>query len=172
MYISQADLEGAIAFTSDLSQPFEPGDALELTWDVVAELDPHLSSFTASIVLDHDSEFVPLGDPSALLIDMPDVSTDSARILLTAAGGLNRLKYFFSPEFTIRPDSRIGDAPPTITLTTPPAGSYRSGEVVPIASTASDDEAVHSFTLMASDDGGLAWHRLASELPADQTTDD
>lgn len=177
MFISVAGLGGEVEFTMDLEQPFEPGDSLLVTWDSMA-IDPLLGTAQALLLLDVDSEFVPLSGTSIgsgglpSLVDMPDVSTDSARIALTATGGLNRRKTFYSPTFSIRPDERIGDPAPTIELLSPSGGTFPSGGTVPIAWTASDDEGIHSFLIMASYDGGDVWHHLTKDLPPTQTSYD
>ncbi|MCA9291407.1 MAG: hypothetical protein KDA25_09775, partial [Phycisphaerales bacterium] len=168
MYITVAGLEGDLEFTSDFDQVFQPGDSLDLTWSITG-LDGELSGLDGSILFDADSEFVPLGVQT--FIAMPDVSTDSARITIAAYGGLNRLKYFFSPEFSIRPDPLVGDEPPTVTLTSG-GGAYAGGDIVPLSWTASDDEGIHSFVLMASYDGGETWHDLTEDLAPDARSHD
>jgi hypothetical protein len=171
MYISVEGLAGDVEFTSDFDQQFEPGSSLAVTWNS-NNLDPLFTSGQATLLLDPDSEFVPLPSSSVsagqlpALIEMPDVSTDSARIMLTATGGLNRRKVFFSPEFSIRPDARIGDAPPSITISSPSPVNFEGGTAVPIRWDASDDEGIRSFLIMASYDGGGVWRRITDDLPA------
>ncbi len=100
---------------------------------------------------------------------LPYSSTDTARIVvLTTFGAGGRLNYSFSDYFSIRPDARFGDAPPVIETTSPAAGQqYSGGGVIPVRWTASDDEALRSFTIQASYDGGRGWHSVARDLPAD-----
>ncbi len=100
---------------------------------------------------------------------LPYSSTDTARIVvLTTFGAGGRLNYSFSDYFSIRPDVRFGDAPPVINTTSPAAGQqYTGGGIIPVRWTASDDEALRSFTIQASYDGGRGWHSVARDLPAD-----
>ncbi len=99
---------------------------------------------------------------------MPDISTDRARFRFDATGTLNQVKSFYSPWFSIRPDPLLGDAAPQVSLTSNHTGqSYAGGAVVNIAWTASDDEALRSFDIRASYDGGTRWMIVARDLPAD-----
>jgi len=97
---------------------------------------------------------------------MPYVSTDTARVWVTFfLGAGNRTVSFRSQPFTIRPDARLGDAPPAIALTSPADGAaFQAGDVVPIAWSASDDQGLRAIRLFFSTDGGETWTRLV-ELP-------
>lgn len=99
---------------------------------------------------------------------MPDISTDRARFRFDATGTLNQVKSFYGPWFSIRPDPLLGDAAPQVALTSSHTGqAYAGGTVVNIAWTASDDEALRSFDIRASYDGGTRWMIVARDLPAD-----
>lgn len=100
---------------------------------------------------------------------MPYSSTDTARLLIiTTFGAGGRLAYWFSDYFSIRPDDRIGDEPPAVTVTSPAAGdTYFGTGVVPVRWDASDDEGLRSFRIQASYDGGRTWHSVVRDLPGD-----
>ena len=104
-------------------------------------------------------------------VKLPYISTDSARIAVKSQGSVNNVKWFYTEPFAIRPDPRYPDAPPSVSMTSPAAGqSYTAGEVVPISWTASDDEAIRSFTLLYSTDGGRTWLTMAENLPPTTTS--
>jgi hypothetical protein len=125
------------------------------------------------LFVDGDQRVLPLGalisETGCLRAELPTVSTDSARIGLKLYGSTNDFAWTFTPEFAIRPDARVGDAPPAVAVTAPAGGTFAPGAVVPISWTASDDERVRGFTLQASYDGARTWHQLA-DLPASATT--
>jgi hypothetical protein len=99
-------------------------------------------------------------------IRIPHASTDRARIALRAEGNFNRDEWYFTDYFTIRPDPRFGDAPPTIDVTSPSAGQvFVGGRVVPIAWTASDDKGLREFRIQASFNGGYTFHTIETSLP-------
>lgn len=100
-------------------------------------------------------------------IRLPCVSTDRARLVVRAYGSYNRMKYFFSPTFSIRPDARLGDAPPVVTITSPqPGQTFPAGGSIPVTWTSSDDQGVRSMRLYASSDAGRTWQHVADHLPA------
>jgi len=98
----------------------------------------------------------------------PEISTDTARLAIRASNNSNDVKWFFAPGyFSIRHDARLNLVPPSVQLLTPPAGaSFAAGSVVPITWSASDDEALYSFDVQVSYDGGRTWHILAKDLSA------
>lgn len=102
---------------------------------------------------------------------VPGVSTDLARIIVAhTVGAGGRIRYEYSDYFSIRPAALIGDAPPLVQLDGPPLASYAGGSIVPLSWTASDDEALRSFSIQASYDGGRAWNVLVEDLPATTTS--
>ncbi len=104
-------------------------------------------------------------------LEMPYISSDTVRLVYAIYGPAHLVKYVFSPFFTIRPDPRIGDAPPTISLLSPTSGQrYPAGGVVPISWTASDDEGLRGFDIVVSYDGGQRWQTIAKDLPATATS--
>ncbi len=98
----------------------------------------------------------------------PDASTDLARFAVRV-GGASDGPWIFSPVFTIRPDARVGDAPPAVTLTSPAGGSYSPGSTLPIAWAASDDRGLRWFDVQVSYNAGRTWSFVARRLP-NQTT--
>ncbi len=100
---------------------------------------------------------------------LPYSSSDTARIVVvTTFGAGGRLHYSFGDYFSIRPDTRFGDAAPAVEIRSPLAGSsYSGGSTIPINWTASDDESLRSFRIQASYDGGRTWHYVATDLPAE-----
>jgi hypothetical protein len=167
--ISTGTIAGNVTITTDLTGPFRAGDDTPpLCWDEVGT-DPYVSNYSY-LVFDGDTRSIPLGGTTtnclSLNLEMPFVSSDSARVVLSLSDGLNRVKHFFSNSFAVRPDSRLGDAAPTIGLTDPLGGEiFLAGGTVPVRWTASDDTGLRSFDIQASYDGGRTWHFLAEGLP-------
>jgi hypothetical protein len=171
--IPSGEMRGELTFTSNIAgQTFRPGERTNITW-TAAGYDPTDSDFYIYIVL-NDRTFISQGGAflhyGSWEVKMPYVSTDVARIAVATSSTSNRIKWFYSPYFKIRPDTRIGDAPPSIALTLPADGaSYNAGDTVPIAWTASDDESMRSYNLQVSYDNGRAWSMLAEDLPGTTT---
>jgi hypothetical protein len=104
-------------------------------------------------------------------IKLPHISSNRVRIGLVVLNGMNRLRWFFTPYFSVRPDARIHDAPPKITLQSPTSGqSFSSGSPINVAWTASDDESVRSYELHASYNGGRSWHLVEQNIPGSATS--
>lgn len=160
---------GSVEFTTDLSQPFEIGQSVPLCYNFT----PPGAPIEGFLLLEGDETFVSLGaviggcavlDPT-----MPAVSTDRARFALTNFGGLG--DWYYSDYFQIRPNALAGDAAPSITMLSPLDGdAFVGGGIVPFAWTASDDEALRSFDIQVSFDGGRYWTTIARDLPADVTS--
>ncbi|HEY0607336.1 MAG TPA: choice-of-anchor J domain-containing protein, partial [Herpetosiphonaceae bacterium] len=135
--IPSGEATGNLTITSDLRGPFRAGDNVPICW-TASGLGLYADSFEAFLFLDGNQRTVPLGGLAtpgclSLPLTMPFVSTDSARVGVKIYGTYNRVKWFFSEPFTIRPDSRIPDAAPTVTLLSPTNGaSITPGSVVPI----------------------------------------
>ncbi len=166
-----APFTGSLVATSPAAGSYRPGDSLT----TCAAVTPVVGSTYATIELDNDESSVSLGSLNisgatactTLPAQLPDVSTDRARIRYDATGALNQVRSFYGPYFSIRPDALLGDAPPTVALTSTHAGaSYPGGSTVNINWSASDDEALRSFDIRASFDGGSRWFIVARDLPA------
>jgi hypothetical protein len=131
----------------------------------------------AALSFDGDRRMIPLGSSFSgclvLQTSAPFISSDTVRFSLHTQGTTNRVKHFFSDYFTVRPDPRLGDEPPAVTMTTPVGGeSFPGGSIVPIVWTAVDDEAIRFIDIQASFDGGRTWHLIAEELPPATTSFD
>jgi hypothetical protein len=97
---------------------------------------------------------------------VPTVSTDRARFIFRGQGNQNDDYWYFSEYFSIRPDPRFGDTPPTVEMTAPLAGaSFVGGGVIPIAWTAQDDDPIREFRIQASLNGGRTFHTIAENIP-------
>ena len=99
---------------------------------------------------------------------LPFLSTDSVRFVVSFGNTTNNRKYWYSPFFKMRPNSLLGDSPPMVNLITPHAGDATApGAIVPITWTASDDEGLRAFDLIASYDNGRTWNPIVRDLPGD-----
>jgi hypothetical protein len=152
-----------------------PGDSVQ----ACATPSGTVGSMYATLELDNDESGVPLGGVfqsgsnacTVLGLQVPDVSTDRARIRFDGTASLNQVRSYYGPYFTIRPDPMLGDAPPTVSLISAHAGqAYVGGSVITIAWTAADDEALRGFDIRASLDGGTRWFIVARDLPASATS--
>ncbi len=166
-----APFTGSMEATSPAAGTYRPGDSLQ----TCATVTPVVGSTSATIELDNDETAISLGDIfvsgtmgcTVLPAQVPDVSTDRARIRYDATSSLNMVKSFYGPYFSIRPDPILGDAAPVIALTsTHTNAAYPGGTTIPITWTASDDEALRSFDIRASFNGGTRWFIVARDLPA------
>lgn len=176
LLIPSGDMSGTATVTTDLTGPFGPGQHSELCYET-QDLDEFFGGVDAFLFLEGERRVVPLGGlatPSGCLptgFDMPYASADTVRVGLRINGtGGNRVRWSFDNRFAVRPDSRLGDGPPSVSLTNPvPGASYEAGTVVPVQWAASDDESVRSFDLEVSLDGGLTFQPIVRDLPADAT---
>jgi len=153
--------------------------ALAGSYEIGGSVDICASNFSGGVLpndawllLENDQRIISLGfftgTCTVLPADMPSVSTDRARILLTSSAGLG--DYYFSQPFEIRPDPMMGDAPPAVTMTSPMHGDmFTAGTLVPIRWTANDDVALRGFDILASYDGGRRWSAIVRDLAATDT---
>jgi hypothetical protein len=164
---TQDQPQPTLSFLTDLSGPFTMGEEIDVCWDYSGLG----GTFEVNLLNDADLDAVPYGGGTTLsecwTVRMPYLSTDTARIAISfTLGAGNRTATFISKRFTIRPDARLPDAPPTVSLQAPaPGATVTGGGTLPIAWTASDDEGLRSFNLQASYDAGRTWHMLAENLP-------
>jgi hypothetical protein len=173
LLIPSDDLAGVATITSSLAGPFTPGQQVDVCY-VTAGTDLGFGGVDGYMFLEGDQRVFGIGGlatTSGCLggLEMPYVSTDTARIGLRINGSCcNRVKWIFSECFAIRPDPRIGDAPPEVTLLSPSSGAtLAAGSVVAVTWDATDDEELRSFDVHASYDGGRTWHVVVADLPAD-----
>ncbi len=117
--------------------------------------------YTGYVLLDGQMTFESFG-AAGVLPTVVDASSDSVRFGLTQGD-----EWLFSSYFSVRPDDRIGDAAPTVTLTQPaPGASLTGGQPVTIAWEANDDEGVRYATIQVSCDGGITFHDIVHRIPA------
>lgn len=164
---------GEITVNPPPAPVLHPGDAPQSCGTVTGLLSP----IYIALEFDNDDTGVSLGGGftsggavcTALpRTQIPDLSTDRARLRFDSVGSLNQVKSFYGAYFAIRPDPLLGDAAPTVHVTAPVDGSeFTGGGMVPISWTAADDEALRSFDIRASFDGGTRWFIIARDLPAD-----
>ncbi|HEX8736268.1 MAG TPA: FG-GAP-like repeat-containing protein [Pyrinomonadaceae bacterium] len=156
---------GALQFTTPLAgQTFLGGTDVQLKWQITAPFNSNI--FTVYLLLDGHRKAINEGSGNQTgslgPIRFPFVSTDSARFAVHSSNH----KWFYSEPFSIRPDPRFPDAPPTVSLTSPQAGQvFPAGGIVPISWTAADDEALRGFSILYSTDGGKMWITLTENLP-------
>lgn len=164
-----SDFTGSMVQNPALPSMVRPGDSQS----ICATISGVVGSMYASIVFDNDETGVSLGGVFAnggqactvLPAQIPDVSTDRARIRFDATASLNQVRSYYGPYFSIRPDPILGDAAPTVSLTSTHGGqTYSGGDVIPITWTAADDEGLRSFDIRASFDGGTRWFIVARDL--------
>jgi hypothetical protein len=169
-FIPTGDEPGTLTVTGLPSGPFLPGQSIGTLCVEAVGTDPY-DMVEWELSFDGDRRHIPMGttlmsgcivlSPSA-----PFISSDTARIRVSTTGGQNNVNYFFSDYFTIRPDARLGDAAPSVTLTSPLGGeSFNGGGIVPIHWTATDDEGIRSIDIQVSTDSGRTWHFIAEDLP-------
>lgn len=159
--IPSGDFTGTLTFATNVAgRTFKAGETLQLDYTVSDSLRYTVRS--THLLLDGEGR---VEDGRVI------TSTDTARLAVMVSENGNRELWFYSPYFKIRPDSRLGDQPPVVTLTGPQANaSIKAGETIPVSWTASDDEAVRSFNLQISYDGGMTWTMIARDLPATTTS--
>ncbi len=144
-----------------------PGETIDVCWD------PGATS-SAFFLVDGDGLFRGDGGGSSCLpigSRTPWISSDTARVVIRVTFGAGgREAWHFSDYFSIRPDTRFGDAPPAITLDSPIAGQqFAGGSIIPVRWTASDDEGLRAFHIQASYDGGKTWHFVEKNIPGTST---
>ncbi len=167
-----APFTGSMTPSTTIPSILRPGESQPACASVAGTL----GSIYASIELDNDDSGTSLGGAfitagqacTVLPAQIPDASTDRARIRFDATASLNQVRSYYGPYFSIRPDPILGDAAPEVSLTSSHGGhTYAGGSVVEVAWTASDDEALRGFDIRASYDGGTRWFVVARGLPAD-----
>ena len=165
---------GVLQITTPLAgQTFRSGSEFNINWTITTPFnDP---TFQVFLILDGSRkiDYQANGNSNGTFssVKLPYISTDSARIAVKSQGSINNVKWFYSQPFAIRPDARYPDAPPQVSLVSPQAGqSIPAGGIVPISWTASDDEALRSFSILYSTDGGRTWLTEVEKLPPTTTS--
>jgi hypothetical protein len=174
--VPSEDVAGTASITTDLTGPFVADQRVPFCWDLTGT-DFGFGLLQFFFFIDGDDQVSggeSVVNPGCLPtpLRMPQLSSDTVRYGLRIDGTCcNRVKWFFSDPFTVRLDPRLGDAPPTVAMTTPLAGdSFPASGIVPITWTASDDEGVRSFGIQASYNRGRTWHWLVKDLPGTTTS--
>ncbi|MBV9926067.1 MAG: SBBP repeat-containing protein [Acidobacteria bacterium] len=169
--IPSGEVTGTLTLTSNYAgQTLRPGQEFAVTFEATG--DARSSIVDAYLVLDNDGTISSLGGVAGSLgqlpyAKLPFVSTDRARLALRINGGRNRTRWFYGDYFQIRPDPRVGDAAPNVSVVSPSAGSsFPAGSDVQVSWAASDDEGLNSFKLFSSYDAGRSWNLVAEDLPA------
>lgn len=155
-------IAGDVQFTMTQGQTFEPGEMIPTVFTTTG-LDPYLSrvEFYLEDVRGETRKLTGRG-----LGGLPFFSTDSARFVVAFGNTTNNRKYWYGPLFKIRPNTRLGDAPPTVTLNSPlPGQAFPPNTVIPITWVAADDEGLRSFDILASYNSGRTWQPVVRDLP-------
>ncbi|MFN2541262.1 MAG: Ig-like domain-containing protein [Chthoniobacterales bacterium] len=162
-------VHGSVTWGMTPGQTFTPGQMIPSVY-TVTNLDPYMTrvEYYLEDVRGHTRKMFGRGSN---MEGLPFYSTDTARYVVSYGDTANNRTYWYGPLFKIRPDSRLGDAPPIVTLGSPAAGAtFSPGAVVPISWTATDDEGIRAFDIMASFDGARTWQPVAQELPGTTTS--
>ena len=157
------DIAGNVTFNIASGQTFTPGEFIPGEVFTTSGLDPYLTrvEYYFEDVSGESRKMQGRG-----LNGLPFFSTDTARIVVSFGDTTNHRKYWYSPLFKIRPDSRLNDAPPSVTLNSPSAGQpIPPNSIVPVTWTASDDEGLRGFDIIASYDNGRTWQPVVRDLP-------
>ncbi|HEX8678912.1 MAG TPA: dockerin type I domain-containing protein, partial [Chthoniobacterales bacterium] len=155
-------IQGGVTFGITPGAVFEPGQELGDPADRSA-VDPNMSRVESYIEV--------IGVPNRKMFtnggfSMPFLSSDTVRFVESYGDTSNRRKYWYSPIFSVRPKASLGDAPPAIALVSPGAGaSFGPGTIIPISWTASDDEGLRGFDIVASFDNARTWQPVVANLP-------
>ena len=170
----EAEEPGQLVLESPLVTEVAAGaDMGTVCWEP-QDINPLGGQIGAYLLLENSAQYLDLGGVTTYLqclsgnLTAPFVSTDRARIVLYlfTAAGVAQPEYYFGPEFSIRPDARVGDAPPAVQITHPPPGAQVSaGAILPIRWIASDNESVRVAHVQASTDAGRTWSFLVRDLP-------
>jgi Bacterial Ig domain len=162
-------VHGTVTFSMIAGQIFEPGQMMASVYNVT-NLDPYMTRVEYYLE-DVRGELRKMFGRGVDMEGLPFYSTDTARYVVSYGDTSNNRTYWYGPLFKIRPNSLLGDAPPVVTLISPVAGAtYSPGNIVPISWTATDDEGIRSFDIMASFDGARTWQPIAQNLPSTTTS--
>ncbi len=156
---------------------FRGGEAFTLCYDAI-NLSSSFPTFYVESAADDRMRMVASGPPgpdacTISQVDVPYASSDRIRIGLRAQGNFNRDEWYFTDYFTVRPDPRLGDAAPTIDVSSPLDGeTFAGGGTIPIRWTAADDHGLREFRIQASFNGGYTFHTIETLLPPTQRSYD
>jgi hypothetical protein len=171
---AEYDEPGQLVLTSPLPTAVTAGADLGPVCWREEDINPIGGMVEAYVLLENSGEYKNISGVTTYLeclsgnLTAPFVSTDRARIVLSlfTGGGVAQPEYYFGPVFSIRPDTRVDDAPPTVAMTSPaPGTSVAGGATLPIRWDASDDDSVRFVHIQVSTDGGRTWNFIARDLP-------
>jgi hypothetical protein len=152
---------GAVTWAIARGQTFTPGEKLDSVFTVSNPDNLTRVEYYLEDVRGEQRKMIGNG-----LNGLPFFSTDTARFVIAYGDTGNNRKYWYSPFFSIRPDSHLNDAPPTVTLNSPQGGEpIPPNTTVPVTWTASDDEGLRGFDIIASYDSGRTWQPVVINLP-------
>jgi len=155
-------IAGEVQFNVTPGQTFGPGEMLASVYTTTG-IDPYVAEveYYFEDVRGETRKLTGRGRGG-----LPFLSTDTMRFVVAFGTTTNNRKYWYSPFFKMRPDSHLNDAPATVSLTFPQAGnSFAPGSVIPTSWTASDDEGLRGFDILASYNAGRTWQPIAQNLP-------
>jgi len=162
-------VKGTVTFSMTAGQTFEPGQMMASVYNVT-NLDRYMTRVEYYLE-DIRGEVRKMTGRGANMEGLPFYSTDTARYVVSYGDTSNNRTYWYGPLFKIRPNSRLGDAAPVVTLISPAAGaSFSPGTIVPITWSASDDEGIRSFDIVASFDGARTWQPIVQNLAGTATS--
>jgi hypothetical protein len=157
-------VHGTVTFSMTAGQTFKPGQMMASVY-TVTNLDPYMTR-VAYYLEGVRGETRKMFGRGANMEGLPFYSTDTARYVVSYGDTTNNRTYWYGPLFKIRPNSLVGDAPPVVTLSSPAAGAtFSPGTIVPITWTATDDEGIRTFDIVASFDGARTWQPIVQNLP-------
>ena len=154
------NIQGTVTFNANGGQTYESGEILAAPF--TPNIEPYMTRIVANVEI--------VGAETRLITarGLPFLSSDTARYVVAYGDTSNHQKYWYSPFFKIRPKGLVGDAPPSVSLTSPVNGAaYAPGAVIPITWSASDDEGLRGFEIVASYNDGRTWQPVARDLPGD-----
>ncbi len=158
------NIQGTVTFNIAPGQTFQPGEILPDGF-FVPNIEPYMTRVEFYIE-EVGSERRKLYSRGANGGGIPFFSSDSVRFVISYGDTTNNRKYWYSPLFKVRPDTHLNDNPPTIAVSAPQAGqTFAPGSVIPISWTASDDEGLRGFDIVASFDGARTWQPIVRDLP-------
>lgn len=158
------DIGGDVQWSFSAGQTFEAGEILANVFTPV-NVDRYMTRVEYYIE-DVRGELRKMFSRGIDLGGMPFMSSDTLRYVVSYGDTTNHRKYWYSPFFRVRPKSLLGDAPPTVHVMSPANGqTYSPGVVIPITWTASDDEGLRAFDIVASYDRGRTWNPIVRDLP-------
>lgn len=171
---AEADEPGQLVITSPLPTAVAAGaDLGPVCWQA-QDINPIGGMVEAYVLLENSGEYRNISGVTTYNtclsgnLTAPFVSTDRARIVLSlfTGGGVAQPEYYFGPAFSIRPDPRVDDTPPTVEITDPAPGiPVAGGTTLPIRWNAGDDTLVRVVHIQVSTDGGRTWSFIARGIP-------